>query len=251
MLSEKIHIAGIPVNLFTNESLINTIDSVVKENSKKVFLHANAHLVQLANTNEKWLVNFFNNCDYVICDGSGIQLAARLTKQRIPTKIPFNTWIWDFIKFSSKRKIKLFLLGSDSATIESSKNNLQAKESKLQIVGYHHGYFNKDNSEENDEVIKIINNSKANVLIVGFGMPIQERWVKNNLEKLNINVILTCGGAFDFISGNKSVAPLFFRKFYLEWLFRFILEPRRLFKRATVSNFKFFKILLKDLIVGY
>lgn len=242
---QKIVVANIPVHLFTIYSLHRTVQDTIQANDKKLFLHANARLIELANTNELWLQDFFNNkVDYVMCDGSGIQLAARITNQPVPKKIAYNVWFWIFAKFLRERGYTLFLLGSDKRTIRESKIQLEDRVPGIKIVGFHDGFFNKKaKSAENLSVIERINVVKPDVLLVGFGMPIQEAWIKENYEDLDVRCIFSCGGAFDFISGNKQVAPKVLRKLYLEWLFRFMLEPLRLFGRVTTSFFRFGKLI--------
>jgi N-acetylglucosaminyldiphosphoundecaprenol N-acetyl-beta-D-mannosaminyltransferase len=242
---EKILTANIPVHLFTVETLHQTIKNCIEGKSKTLFLHANANLIELANHKEKWLVDFFNKSGtYVMCDGAGVQLAARITHQPIPEKIPYNIWIWDFIKFVASHRFRVFFLGSDQENISKAVSNLRKYEPSLIIAGYHHGYFEKNtNSVQNQEILRFIKDAKADIILVGFGMPIQEKWVKENQENIDCNTIFTCGGAFDFISGKNSVAPYIFRKLYLEWLYRFMLEPIRLFGRAFISNLRFLKII--------
>lgn len=245
---KKITVGEIPVDLFTVDSLHQTIKDTILQGRKELFLHANARLVELANTQEKWLIEFFNEPrTFVLCDGAGIQLAARITKQPIPEKIPYNIWMWNFIKFISNNSFSVFLLGSDEITVQNAVKRLRERNINLKIVGFRNGYFNKQkNHTENENVIEQINSCKPDILLVGFGMPIQEKWVKENRERLNVPAIFTCGGAFDFISGRNRVAPVFFRKYYLEWLFRFFLEPARLFRRAFYSNLVFIKIVSKQ-----
>lgn len=247
---DKIQVANIPVNLFTVSTLHETVKDVVRNQDRRVFLHANARLLELANTKEKWLVDFFNEpTNYVMCDGSGIQLAAKLTGQPIPEKIPYNTWIWSFAKFLEEEKITLFLLGADKKTIASAKSELERHAKDIRVVGISHGYFSKaKNSPENIKTIDFINSCKPDILLVGFGMPIQERWIKENVEALNVRCIFSCGGAFDFISGNKPVAPKFIRMIHMEWLFRFMLDPVRLFSRVSISFLRFGKVLVKEVM---
>ncbi len=242
---QKIMVANIPVHLFTIYSLHKTVQNTIQSNEKKLFLHANARLIELANTNERWLQEFFNNqVDYIMCDGSGIQLAARITNQPVPKKIAYNVWLWIFAKFLREKDFTLYLLGSDKKTIRGAKEQLEHRVPGIRIVGFHDGYFNKkSDSPENLNVIERINSAKPDVLLVGFGMPIQELWIRENYERIETKCIFSCGGAFDFISGNKQVAPKVFRKLYLEWLFRFMLEPLRLFGRVTTSFFRFGKLI--------
>src|SRR5690606_29158132 len=241
---DKIEIANIPIHLFTVSTLHKTIKVAVISNSKTLFLHANARLIELANSKEKWLQEFFNmENGYVICDGAGVQLAARLTNQEVPEKIPYNSWIWPFAQFMSEENFTVFLLGADKSTISTSKRRLEERVPGLRIVGIRDGYFNKDrNSADNQKVVEYINECDPDILLVGFGMPIQERWVKENYDSINSRCIFPCGGAFDFISGNKPVAPKIFQKLYLEWLFRFVLEPVRLSGRVTTSFLRFGRV---------
>jgi N-acetylglucosaminyldiphosphoundecaprenol N-acetyl-beta-D-mannosaminyltransferase len=233
----KITIASIPINLFTVDTLHLEIHNAILKNEKTVFLHVNAYLLQLAHTSEKWLIDFFIKTDYSICDGAGIQLAAKLTRQPVPEKIAFNVWMPEFINFLAKNNLSIFFLGADHKTVMKAKQKMEILQPNINIKGVNHGYFNKQkDNPENLDVIKKINELKPHVLLVGFGMPIQERWVKENMDLLQVNAIFTCGGIFDFISGNKPVAPKIFRLLYLEWLFRAILEPGRLFKRNIKAN---------------
>jgi N-acetylglucosaminyldiphosphoundecaprenol N-acetyl-beta-D-mannosaminyltransferase len=247
---DKIVVGNVPVHLFTINSLHDTVCESVYLKKKRLFLHANARLVELANTNEIWLQDFCNNqVDYVMCDGAGIQLAARLTNQTVPKKIAYNIWIWIFAKFLKEQGFSLFLLGADNDTINNAKIQLENHVEGIKIVGAHHGFFDKKKgSEETVNVLNHINSAKPDILLVGFGMPVQELWISENYPNISAYCIFTCGGAFDFISGNKQVAPKLFIRFHLEWLFRFLLEPVRLFERVTLSFFRFGRLLAKQLL---
>jgi N-acetylglucosaminyldiphosphoundecaprenol N-acetyl-beta-D-mannosaminyltransferase len=246
----KIVVGNIPIHLFTIGSLHQVVWETITHRRKKMFLHANARLVELANTNELWLQDFCNQqADYVMCDGSGIQLAARLSNQEVPKKIAYNIWIWIFAKFLVEHGFTMYLLGADQKTIELARKELERHVSGISVVGVHHGFFDKQpGSAETETIINQINDSKPDVLLVGFGMPLQERWIKDNYNRLNVHCIFTCGGAFDFISGNKQIAPKVFRSLYLEWLFRFMGEPIRLFHRVTTSFVRFGSLIAKQLL---
>ena len=245
---KNIVIANIPIHLLTMNSLHEIVRETIYSGKKRLFLHANARLIELANTNEVWLQEFCSNqVDYVMCDGSGIQLAARITRQPVPKKIAYNIWIWIFVKFLREHDFSIFLLGADKLTISNAKAQLENFAAGLKIVGIHDGFFDrKSDSQENLALLGEINSAKPDVLLVGFGMPIQEIWIRDNYEKIDVRCIFSCGGAFDFISGNRKVAPKVFRKLYLEWFFRFMQEPSRLFDRVTTSFVKFGKHIMKQ-----
>ncbi|MDO9185005.1 MAG: WecB/TagA/CpsF family glycosyltransferase [Bacteroidia bacterium] len=241
-----IKIGRIPVHVFTEETLHIEIDQVIKDSSKKTFLNTNAHLVQLANSTEQWLINYFSEqVDYVVCDGASIQLGAKYTNQVVPEKITYNIWFWNFAKFCSENNHSIFLLGGQDGVAQKAVQRLIDKNPELKIY-YHHGYFNKKSgSKENDEVIKMINKIKPNILVVCFGMPIQEKYIKDNYDLLNVNVFLSGGGALDFISGNVKTAPSFISKIYMEWFYRLCLDPKRLWKRYLIGNFMYIYYVLK------
>jgi len=128
----------------------------------------------------------------------------------------------------------IFFLGSDEKSIELAAKNCQTTYPGINICGYHHGYF-PVNSEE--EIVTQINQSNADILMIGRGFPLQEQFAIRNKDKLNVSLLWNVGGLFDFISGNKKRAPYMVRKIRLEWLFRFMKEPCRMLHRNTVAAF--------------
>jgi len=109
--------------------------------------------------------------------------------------------------------------------------------SDINIAGYHSGYFDET---ENHEIIHEINESGAEILILGMGVPRQELWsAENKMYLTNIKIIIAGGAIIDFISHEIKRAPLWLRRMNLEWLFRFYLEPKRMWKRYVLGNFKF------------
>jgi len=107
----------------------------------------------------------------------------------------------------------------------------------LRVAGVHDGYFDKaPGSADNARVVRDINASGADILLVSFGMPLQERWLMENWDVLRVNIALPGGGALDYVSGSLRRPPRWLRAIGLEWLGRFILEPRRLWKRYFIGN---------------
>lgn len=243
---DNIKVGRIPVNLFTEDTLHREIKHIIGHRQKKTILHSNAHLVQLANSTEPWLVDYFNNeVDYVMCDGSGIQLGAKLTGQKVPEKIAYNIWFWHFAKFCAENNYSIFLLGAKDGVAKQAAENLMKENPALKVY-YHHGYFDKTaGSAGNEEIIGIVNKVKPNVLLVCFGMPVQEDYIRKNIDRFDTNIVMSAGGALDFFAGNSKTAPAVFRRLYLEWFYRLCSDPRRLWKRYLVGNFKYLYYTLK------
>jgi N-acetylglucosaminyldiphosphoundecaprenol N-acetyl-beta-D-mannosaminyltransferase len=244
-MTDRIRIADIPVDLLTVDRLHERIHASIASRQRTLVLYANAHLVQLAHYEEKWLLDFYRTAGIILCDGAGIQLAARITGQKKPDKIAYNIWFWDFIKFLRENSHSIFLLGGNQEAIDATVANFLSKEPALRIAGSHNGYFQKaPGSADTDRMVSAINQSKADVLLVGLGMPIQEKWIGENIHRLNVPVIMTCGGAFDFFSGRHPVAPKLMRVLWLEWLYRLLQEPRRMLFRYTIGNLRFLWLVI-------
>jgi N-acetylglucosaminyldiphosphoundecaprenol N-acetyl-beta-D-mannosaminyltransferase len=120
----------------------------------------------------------------------------------------------------------------------------------LKIVGTRHGYFDKTaNSVESDGVIRHINDVRPDILVVGFGMPVQEQWLADNWTALDVSVALTGGAVFDYVSGTLRRPPKWMQGVGLEWLGRMLIEPRRLWRRYVVGNPLFMARVVKAMLV--
>ncbi len=143
-----------------------------------------------------------------------------------------------------------FLLGAKPGIADKAAQKLIDRFPDLKITT-HHGYFDKTtDSEENQRIIRKINASKANILVVGFGMPLQEKWLKENWDSLNVNIGFPAGALFDYISGELKRGPRWMTNNGLEWLARLLIEPRRLFWRYVIGNTLFLYLVLKEKLRG-
>lgn len=234
---EYIEVTGIKIHNLTFDELNESIKLLILGGGKHIVSNVNINAMNIA-YEQKWFKLFLNNASINFCDGDGVRLAAKLKGKNIKQKITYNRWIWDFASFSEMEGFSFYLIGSKQGTIERAKNVLSSKYPNLEIKGYRNGFFNEDS--DISDCIADINDKKPNVLILGMGMPHQEKWLLQNREKLSFNVALTGGAVFEYISGNATMTPAFFYRNKLEWLYRFIKEPRRLFKRYIVGNPLFF-----------
>jgi len=229
-------VLGVPISIIEVDRLHQFIAARCSENGRALVLHANVLLLNLAYKQE-WLRHYFKQADVVFCDGSGVQLGAKLLGYTIPERITYADWTWRLAEFCEAHQLSLFFLGARPGVAEKAANRLRERFPELKIVDTHDGYFDKSpDSIENREVIREINDSQPDILLIGFGMPIQERWLMENWDQLNVKIGLTGGAVFDYISGNLKRAPRWMTDHGLEWLGRLIIEPKRLWKRYIVGN---------------
>lgn len=241
-------IFDVPIRKITVPDLNNQIGSFVMQQKKVLILHANVYGLNIAYEQE-WFSSFLQSAEMVFCDGAGVRLAARLMGDSLPPRITYADWMWSLGEFVEQNEFTLFLLGAEPGVAAEAGASLKKRFPNLQIVGTQHGYFNKSaDSVENQSVVDHINRTKPDILIVGFGMPLQERWLLENFDKLDVNVSLTGGAVFDYLSGNLIRAPKWMTDNGLEWLGRLFIEPRRLWQRYLIGNPLFFFRIFKEKI---
>ena len=242
-----INILNTRVNLINIDQLHSNISHYILNKQKVTIGNLNINAANIAFSNP-WYAEYLSNCPIIFCDGKGIQLAAALLGKKIPPHITYHTWIWDLLNFSKNSDFSLFFLGSRKSVIENAITRVKQKIPNINVMG-HHGFFNKSN-KENDDVIKMINLFNPDIIIVGFGMPLQERWIQDNMENLNAFIYLNGGAFLEWLSGNQKQAPSWMTKLGLEWFYRFIKEPRRLFRRYIIGNPLFIYRIIKQRIKG-
>jgi len=246
VLSDHLQIFGVQVSTLTVPGVHSCIETYIRQNRKALVLHVNVNCLNLA-YKQPWLASFLNTADIVFCDGAGVILGARILGHRIPQRITYADWIWQLAKLAEPQGFTFFFLGARPGTAEKAAHRLKERFPSLRIVGIHHGYFDKTlGGPENEAVIEKINAAKPNILIVGFGMPLQERWLMENWNRIEANVALTGGAVFDYVSGELRRGPRWMTDHGLEWLARLIIEPRRLWKRYLIGNPLFLARVIKQ-----
>lgn len=246
----SIEILGVHVHPLTVEQLHNYLAWAIDTNQHQLVLHVNVHALNLAER-QPWLHEFFNRAEIVFCDGAGVILGARILGYYIPERITYADWIWQLGEFAEQNHYSLFFLGAKPGIAEKAAARLQERFPAIQITGVQHGYFDKSaHHPENEAVIDAINSAKPDILLVGMGMPLQERWLCDNWDRVESNIALTGGAVFDYLSGELQRAPRWMTDHSLEWLGRLIIEPQRLWKRYLVGNPQFLWSVLKEKSFG-
>ena len=223
---------------------------LTSEDELSLVLNANAHCLNLC-YQDPALRDFLNRADLVFCDGVGVMLAARILGKRIPEKITYADWAWRLAAFAEAKGLSLYFLGARPGIADEAARRLRRRHPGLQIAGTRHGYFDHSaGSPENAAVVREINAAAPDILLVGFGMPLQERWLAENRARLNAGVALAGGAVFDYVSGGLRRGPRLLTANGLEWLARLLVEPRRLWRRYLVGNPLFLARVLRQRFRG-
>ena len=194
---------------------------------------ANGHAIALHATDAEFRAQF-DVADIVHADGQPVVIASRLlASAAIPERSATTDFIHDAAKAAQANGLKVFLLGATEQVNAHCAEILRFTYPGLQIAGRRNGYFSRD---EEDAVCEAINASDADIVFVGLGVPLEYGFCARNKAKLRAGWVVTCGGCFNFVTGDYTRAPQWMQKFSLEWLYRLALEPRRLFWRYAITN---------------
>lgn len=230
-----IEVLGVRIHDVTVDGLHAHIADCIRDRRHASVLNVNAHGLNLSYANSR-LRNFLNSASLVFGDGVGVAVAARMLGHSPAKRIPVTDWIWELVDFAEARGFSIFLLAGRPGVAELARDRLLEHHAALRIAGTHHGYFDKRaDGTENREVVSLINQARPDILLVGFGMPLQERWLEENWDAIDAHVALTGGAVLDYTSGVLRRGPRLLTQHGFEWLARLIIEPRRLWKRYLIG----------------
>jgi N-acetylglucosaminyldiphosphoundecaprenol N-acetyl-beta-D-mannosaminyltransferase len=246
---EELNLLGTKFNKLRVWELIDYIVQAAKIEKKTIVSNVNVRAMNFA-YKLPWYQEFINNSDIVFCDGFGVLLGAKLCGCCIGSehRMTCPDYIEDLAKSCERENVSLFLLAGKPGTVDKAIIKLKSVTPNVKIAG-HHGYFDKS-GKENDLVIQQINQFQPDILYIGFGMPLQEQWIMENIDKVDAKVFLPLGACLDFYTGTVYRGPKWITDRGLEWLTRFFTEPQRLWERYIVGNPLFFYRVLRERIAN-
>lgn len=240
-LLKSVSLLGVRVDDIQPSDLLVAIKDAIASGRKEVYGYANIHAINLA-FEQPWFRDFLNRCEIVFCDGVGVKLAALMTGQKLQHRNTPPDFIRQICELAVENNAKLFFLGARPGVAEKAAAILREEYPGIQIMT-HHGHF--DFGAESDSIVNQINDFQTKILVLGMGMPLQERWIIEKLDKLNVNILLPAGAVFDYVSGEIYRFPRWMTDHGFEWFGRLVIEPRRLWKRYIIGNPLFFWRVIK------
>ena len=175
-------------------------------------------------------------------DGTGVVWGARLLGYKIPERVAGIDLFYKLLEMAQRTENSVFLLGARNEVITHTVEKVNQLYPKLKIVGFNHGYFWDDEKT----IVEKIQKSGAKLLFVAITSPKKENFINRWRDELGVEFVMGVGGTFDIVAGVTTRAPLWMQKFGLEWLYRLLQEPRRMWKRYTITNSLFAWMLLRS-----
>lgn len=244
---QSLKMLGITVNALSMPQLNALVTEAINLNKHWIIANHNLHSIYLYHHDSK-MRDFYAKADYTHVDSMTLVLLGRFLG--LPLKrehrVTYADWIEPLIAEAAYQGWRVFYLGSKPGVAEQGAKTFKDRFPNLQIATAD-GYFDPTlESSENRDRLAIINAYQPHILMVGMSMPRQEHWILDNLEHLFANVILPSGAAIDYVAGTVPTPPRWSGKWGLEWLFRLIAEPRRLWRRYLVEPCLLLKLLLSE-----
>jgi N-acetylglucosaminyldiphosphoundecaprenol N-acetyl-beta-D-mannosaminyltransferase len=239
------NLLGVRFHLVDKAPLLDYIAERLDKKQTTNLFNINIYAMNLAYESESFK-RIINHGDLVFVDGYGVKLGAKIANIPTGQRLTPMDWIDDLFNLAANKHAKIFILGDIDEELEAFKVELNRRHPNCELVGYHHGFFERDN-EENDRVVDVINQSAANILLVGMSMPIQETWIANNSDKLKPSIRMATGAMHRVYTGRISRAPKWVTDNGFEWLYRFCMEPKKTWKRYLLGN----PLFLYRIILNY
>ncbi|MEX0610402.1 MAG: WecB/TagA/CpsF family glycosyltransferase [Balneolaceae bacterium] len=248
--SKDFEILNISVRAITQNELSYEIGNFISNNDKKIIGIHNLNSIYLAN-NSPEIAGFYKlpQMEFSFIDGMSVVLIGRLLGYPLYRRHRLTSidWLFDLSKLCEKNHWKIYFLGSTTEVGERAKAEFQEYSPNLKMKT-HHGFFDAENKVECNTILKEIEEFKPQILIVGMGMPRQEKWIANYINKIDANVIFNWGACMDYIAGVVPTPPRWAGRWGVEWVFRLAYEPKRLYKRYLIDPWYLLPLFIKELV---
>lgn len=234
---------GCPVDLLTSAAVLDEVTRTIDAQSgPKVIQFINGNKIAQVRQDPE-MERIMWRADYVLADGQPLLPMGRLLGVKLPERIDGIGLMAKMLKLADQRHYRVFLLGAKQAVLEKCVQKIRRDFPNLQIVGYRNGYFTQ---AETEEVVKQIRSSRCDMLFLGMGSPMKERFADRYGKETGASVIQGVGGSFDVIAELVKRAPVWIQQIGCEWLYRVVQEPRRMFWRYATTNTQCLYIFSRD-----
>lgn len=242
---EKQPLLNTCVNNVNMDEAIQAIEDMIASEKKSYIVAINVDVVMKIE-NDSYLKDITDKADMVLVDGKPLEWIAKWHKRPIKAKISGSDLVPLLCKRATEKGYSLFIIGGKDGIAEKAKQNLERDLPGIRIVGTYAPPFGFEKDEkELNRINEMISDAHPDILIACFGCPKQEKWIYENYQKYAAKVSVCAGATVDFLAGNVNRAPKWMSNHGLEWFYRFLQEPKRMFKRYFIDDVKILKLVKK------
>jgi exopolysaccharide biosynthesis WecB/TagA/CpsF family protein len=233
MDASSVQVLGVRIDVLSPDQALEWLATPAAASPRQL-AYVNAHSLNLAYTDAQFR-SALQRCDLLLNDGVGLALGARMRGVSFPANLHGSDFTLRILRLAARRRWRVFLYGGRPGVAAAAAQVLRARIDQLEIVGVQDGYVNDSPAQ----TAKKIANTHADVLIVALGQPAQELWLDEYLQLTGCRLGLGVGAFLDFTSGRVPRAPQWMNTLGVEWVFRLLHEPRRLWQRYLIGNPRF------------
>ena len=242
---EKQALLNTYINNVTMPETIAAIEQMIEADKKSYVVAINVDVVMKIEE-DSYLKKVVDNADMVLVDGKPLVWISKLHGKPLKAKISGSDLVPLLCEVAAEKGYKIFIIGGKKGIAEQAKEKLERKLPKIEIVGTYAPPFGFEKNEtELDKINQMISAVHPDLLITCFGCPKQEKWIYENIGKYDAKVSVCAGATVDFLAGNVKRAPRWMSEHGLEWFYRFLQEPKRMFKRYYIDDVKIIKLIKK------
>jgi N-acetylglucosaminyldiphosphoundecaprenol N-acetyl-beta-D-mannosaminyltransferase len=238
-------VLGTPIAAVEPDDVLGFVDRTIADDGHEYVCVCSVNNVMSAREDDE-LAEINRGAGLCIPDGFYL---AKIGQRRHPgeiERIRGTDLTWRLAEHAADEGYSIFLYGAAPGVPEQMAANLTEHAPRLEIVGTHSPPFRPTTPEEDAEEVAMINEADPDIVLVGLPTPKQDRWMADHVDRVNANVVFGVGAAFDFVAGNKDEAPEWISENGFEWLYRFLQEPTRLWRRVLVQGPKFASLMAAD-----
>ncbi len=246
MNNPRINICGIEINNISMQEAIESIERLIIERKRGFITTANLdHIAKLQKDAE--FREIYKNATLVVADGMPLLWGAAFLGTPLKEKVSGSDIFPRLCAVAAEKGYKLFFLGGRPGAVLKASEVLKTKYPTIQFAGvYSPPYGFEQDEVKNRKIVEMIKDAKVDILFVGLGAPKQEKWIYRYKDEYQVPVSIGVGASFEFVSGIIKRAPRWMQKTGLEWCWRLLMEPKRLWKRYLIDDMKFFWLILKQ-----
>jgi N-acetylglucosaminyldiphosphoundecaprenol N-acetyl-beta-D-mannosaminyltransferase len=245
-MSSRADVLGCSIDRLDMQGTLDAIEAVIARGEFTQHMAINAAKLVTMHDDAK-LTRIVDDCGLVNADGQAVVWASRMLRDPLPERVAGIDLMHELLALAELRGYRVFFLGARAEVLAAAVEKIRALHPGLLIAGERHGYFGDD---EELAVCEQIRASRADILFVAMSSPRKEYFLGEHGPSLGAPFVMGVGGSIDVIAGITRRAPRTMQKLGLEWLFRLLQEPRRMFRRYALTNYRFTVLVARALVTG-